>query len=86
MENKKNVVKLHDKDLEQIDGGATLDEPGITGESGITYPTKGWVCKNCGNIQGTWVEYGSTMATTIGPFRCDKCGATNSFEIKTISE
>ena len=45
-------MELTEKELSQISGGA----PG--GSSGSI---KGWVCKYCGHIQGTWQEGDGVM-------------------------
>ena len=82
-------VELNDEDLEQVTGGnigrLTADTVGyLEGLYAATGSKKGWGCKNCGNIDGTWEEGTVAMMSPSKPIRCFNCGAMDSFEKRDI--
>ena len=69
--------ELNDEELNQVTGGRP-------GEWTPTVSKKGWVCKNCGNVQGTWEEGGVCELTFDEPIMCYNCGSLYSFEIRYL--
>ena len=81
MKDIKEFVELNDEELNQVSGG----KPGEwTPTPTVTVSKKGWVCKNCGYIDGTWTERGGVVATPDNPGTCSNCGSRNSFEIRDL--
>ena len=72
MKDTNGFVELNDEELNQVSGGGL-------GEGSM----KGWVCKNCGNVQGTWRE-NSLMAIPQNPRYCVNCGSLDSFEERDL--
>ena len=77
MKDTKEFLELNDEELNQVSGG-------ILGGLTPTVSKKGWVCKNCGYIDGTWTERGGVVATPDNPGTCSNCGSRNSFEIRDL--
>ena len=76
MKDTKEFLELNDEELNQVTGC----KPGEwTPTPTVTVSKKGWVCKNCGNVQGTWQE-GGAMAAPSNPRICSNCGSLDSFE------
>ena len=73
MKDIKEFLELNDEELNQVTGGKP-------GEWTPTVSKKGWVCKNCGNVQGTWQEDGVKVAAPSNPRICSNCGSLDSFE------
>ena len=73
MKDTKEFLELNDEELSQVSGGGL-------GKGSM----KGWVCKNCGNVQGTWQEGGGCMLAPDEPIMCSNCGSLHSFEIKDL--
>ena len=77
MKDIKEFVELNDEELNQVSGG-------ILGGLTPTVSEKGWVCKNCGNVQVTWEEGGVCVLAPDEPIMCSNCGSRNSFEIRYL--
>ena len=73
MKDIKEFVELNDEELNQVSGGGL-------GKGSM----KGWVCKNCGNVQGTWQEGGGCVVAPYTPTMCFNCGSIDSFEIRDL--
>ena len=73
MKDIKEFLELNDEELNQVSGGGL-------GKGSM----KGWVCKNCGYIDGTWTERGGVVATPDNPGMCFNCGSIDSFEIRDL--
>ena len=69
--------ELNDEELNQVTGGRP-------GEWTPTVSKRGWVCKNCGNVQVTWEEGGVYVLAPDEPIMCSNCGSLHSFEIKDL--
>ena len=81
MKDIKEFLELNDEELNQVTGG----KPGEwTPTPTVTVSKKGWVCKNCGNVQGTWEEGGVCVLTPDEPIMCYNCGSLYSFEIRYL--
>ena len=77
MKDIKEFLELNDEELNQVTGGRP-------GEWTPTVSKKGWVCKNCGNVQVTWEEGGVDTYTPPTPLMCSNCGSIDSFEKRDL--
>ena len=73
----KKLAELSEEELEQVSGGRP-------GEWTPTVSKKGWVCKNCGNVQVTWEKGGVLVLAPDEPIMCSNCGSLHSFEINDL--